>query len=77
MWSLSYMNILIALFWLIEYFYNLQRSDIVQGDYEPTEEECDFPSDEEDDVKDLSTDMEGKVKLEESKPLVFFINNYS
>lgn len=44
-----------------------KRSDIVQGNYEPTEEECDFPSDE-DDVKDLSTDMEGKVKLEEAKP---------
>lgn len=47
--------------------FDLQRSDIVQGNYEPTEEECDFPSDEEDDVKDLSTDMEGKVKLEDSK----------
>lgn len=43
----------------------LQRSDIVQGNYEPTEEECDFPSDDEDDVKDLSTDMEGKVKIED------------
>lgn len=48
-------------------YYTFQRSDIVQGNYEPTEEECDFPSDEEDDVKDLSTDMEGKIKLEESK----------
>uniref|UniRef100_A0A2S2QC59 Nucleosome assembly protein 1-like 1-B n=1 Tax=Sipha flava TaxID=143950 RepID=A0A2S2QC59_9HEMI len=48
-------------------FYN-KRSDIVQGNYEPTEEECDFPSDDEDDVKDLSTDMEGKVKLEDKKP---------
>jgi nucleosome assembly protein 1-like 1 len=48
-------------------FYN-KRSDIVQGNYEPNEEECDFPSDEEDDVKDLSTDLEGKIKLEDSKP---------
>lgn len=49
-------------------FFKFKRSDIVKGIYEPTEEECDFPSDEEDEVKDLSTDMEGKVKLEESKP---------
>ena len=48
-------------------FYN-KRSDIVQGNYEPNEEECDFPSDEEDDVKDLSNDLEGKIKLEDSKP---------
>ncbi|KAL5239790.1 hypothetical protein ACI65C_007200 [Semiaphis heraclei] len=47
-------------------YYN-KRSEIVQGNYEPTEEECDYPSDEEDDVKELSTDMEGKIKLEESK----------
>lgn len=48
-------------------FYN-KRNDIVQGNYEPTEGECDFPSDDDDDdVKDLSTDMDGKVKLEDSK----------
>lgn len=55
-------------------FLYLQRSEIIQGNYEPTEEECDFPSDvEEDEVKNLSLNMEGKVKLEESKPLVYFI----
>lgn len=50
-------------------FYN-RRSDIVQGFYEPTEEECDFPSDEEDYANELSTDIEEKLKLEESKPAV-------
>lgn len=39
----------------------------MQGNYEPTEEECDIPSDVEDDVKDLSTGMEGNIPLEESK----------
>lgn len=40
----------------------------MQGDYEPTEEECDYPSEDEDSiVKDLSTDIEGKVKLEDKK----------
>lgn len=49
----------------------------MQGGYEPTEEECDFPSEDEDDVKDLSTDMEGKVKLEDNKPLVYILLFYS
>lgn len=35
-----------------------KRSDITQGYHEPTEEECDFPSDKEDDVKE---------KMEENK----------
>ncbi|VVC26808.1 Hypothetical protein CINCED_3A014476 [Cinara cedri] len=48
-------------------FYN-KRSEIVQGNYEPTEEECDYPSDEDDELKDLSADMDDKVKVEGFKP---------
>jgi len=58
-------------------YYN-KRNDIVQGNYEPTEEECDFPSDEDDDdddVKNLSTGIEGKVKLEDSKSTTPVDNN--
>lgn len=69
---IKYVIIITFLFHL--YLFNLQRNDIVQGNYEPTEEECDFPSDDDDDdVKDLSTDMEGKVKLQDPKSLVYFM----
>merc|ERR1719219_1954505 len=42
-----------------------QRSKITKGDYEPTEEECDWPSDEED--EELAGDMKEKAKLEDEK----------
>ena len=38
---------------------------LFQGDYEPTEEECDWPSDEED--EELAGDMKDKAKLEDEK----------
>lgn len=42
----------------------LQRSTIVQGLYEPKEEECDFPSDDEKE-DELSNDIKTKVKIED------------
>merc|ERR1719219_1064756 len=42
-----------------------QRTRITKGDYEPTEEECDWPSDEED--EELAGDMKEKAKLEDEK----------
>merc|ERR1712018_713091 len=41
-----------------------KRTKITKGDYEPTEEECDWPSDEED---ELAGDMKDKAKLEDEK----------
>ena len=39
---------------------------IVSGAHEPTEEECDWPSDEEDkDDKKLSDDLQNKAKVDE------------
>ena len=43
-----------------------KRRKIVNSEYEPTEEECDFPSDDEED-KELSKDMEEKAKIEDKE----------
>lgn len=40
-----------------------KRTKIVSGDYEPNEEECDFPSDTEGDEEKLSEDVKDKVNL--------------
>ena len=46
-----------------------KRRKILNAEHEPTEEECDFPSDdEEEEEKVLSKDMEDKVKIEENEP---------
>lgn len=43
-----------------------KRRLVVGSEYEPTDEECDFPSDDEtDDEKNLSKDMEEKAKIDE------------
>lgn len=42
-----------------------KRTKITKGDHEPTEEECDWPSDEED--EELADDMKDKAKLEDEK----------
>lgn len=46
-----------------------KRKHVLNGDYEPTEEECDFPSDseEEEEEKELCKELEDKAKLEEQK----------
>merc|ERR1719266_3204587 len=42
-----------------------QRDKITKGDYEPNDDECEWPSDEEDD--ELAGDMKDKAKLEDEK----------
>lgn len=47
----------------------IKRSEIVNAKYEPTEEECDFPSDDEEDDEDkpeekLSEEVKNKINLE-------------
>merc|ERR1712018_330356 len=42
-----------------------QRAKITKGDYEPNDDECEWPSDEEDD--ELAGDMKDKAKLEDEK----------
>jgi len=51
-----------------EPLYN-KRTDIVNGVYEPNDEECNYPSDEEDEEEDnkLSEDVKEKVKVEEKE----------
>jgi len=44
-----------------------KRSTITKGTYEPTEEECDFPSDSEDEEDELSADVKDKAKIEDEK----------
>lgn len=45
-----------------------KRSTITKGDYEPTEDECEWPSDSEDeDESALAKDVNEKAKLEEEK----------
>ncbi|KAK4306081.1 hypothetical protein Pmani_022076 [Petrolisthes manimaculis] len=44
-----------------------KRRQVICSEHEPTEDECDFPSDDEDEDKNLSKDMEEKAKLEEDK----------
>jgi len=41
-----------------------KRKGIVNAEHEPNDDECDFPSDDEEDEKDLCKDMEDKAKLE-------------
>lgn len=43
------------------------RSKITKGEYEPTDLECEWPSDNEDDDDDLADEVKDKVKLEEEK----------
>jgi len=42
-----------------------KRTQIVKGEYEPTDAEADFPSDSEDEEADLSTDIKDKATIEE------------
>lgn len=45
-----------------------KRSQITKGDYEPTEEECDFPSDSEDEEAELDDEFKDKkAKIEDEK----------
>eukprot|EP00095_Tigriopus_kingsejongensis_P004518 maker-scaffold532_size145644-snap-gene-0.28 protein:Tk04518 transcript:maker-scaffold532_size145644-snap-gene-0.28-mRNA-1 annotation:"hypothetical protein CAPTEDRAFT_163453" len=44
-----------------------KRSQITQGLYEPNEEECDWPSEDEEDDEELSEEMKAKAKLETDK----------
>lgn len=45
-----------------------KRTQIIKGEYEPTEEECDFPSDSEDEEAELSEDVKDKkAKIEDEK----------
>jgi len=44
-----------------------KRTQITKGDYEPTEEECDFPSDSEDEEAELSEEVKDKAKIEDEK----------
>merc|ERR1711910_280944 len=43
-----------------------QRAKITKGDYEPNEDECEWPSEDEDD-EELAGDMKDKAKLEDEK----------
>lgn len=43
-----------------------KRRKVLNAEYEPTEEECDFPSDDEED-KELCKDMEQKAKIDENE----------
>jgi len=43
-----------------------KRSTITKGDYEPNDDECQWPSDDEDD-EDLASDMKDKAKIEDEK----------
>merc|ERR1711971_1531379 len=42
-----------------------KRTQITKGDYEPTEEESDWPSDSEDEEEELSEDVKDKAKIED------------
>lgn len=44
-----------------------KRTQIIKGEHEPTEEECDFPSDSEDEEAELSEDVKDKAKIEDEK----------
>jgi len=44
-----------------------KRTQITKGEHEPTEEECDFPSDSEDEETELSEDVKDKAKIEDEK----------
>ena len=57
-----------------------KRRLVVGSEYEPNDDECDFPSDDEtDDEKNLSKDMEEKAKIDEkdeNKYVFCFYNLY-
>merc|ERR1712066_724149 len=44
-----------------------QRAKITKGEYEPNDDECEWPSDEEEDEEELAGDMKDKAKLEDEK----------
>merc|ERR1719450_810250 len=44
-----------------------QRAKITKGDYEPNDDECQWPSDYEEEDKELAGDMKDKAKLEDEK----------
>merc|ERR1711997_867092 len=44
-----------------------QRAKITKGEYEPNEDECEWPSDDEEDEEELAGDMKDKAKLEDEK----------
>merc|ERR1711872_888245 len=44
-----------------------KRTLITKGEYEPTEEECDFPPDSEDEEAELSEEVKDKAKIEDEK----------
>merc|ERR1711862_567876 len=44
-----------------------QRAKVTKGEYEPNEDECEWPSDDEEDEEELAGDMKDKAKLEDEK----------
>merc|ERR1719242_292760 len=44
-----------------------QRGRITKGEYEPNDDECQWPSDDEEEDKELAGDMKDKAKLEDEK----------
>merc|ERR1712112_422433 len=44
-----------------------QRGRITKGEYEPSDDECQWPSDDEEEDKELAGDMKDKAKLEDEK----------
>merc|ERR1719266_1400870 len=44
-----------------------QRAKITKGEYEPNEDECEWPSDDEEDEEELAGDMKDKAKLEKEE----------
>ena len=51
--------VIITMMWCV-----FQRASVITGMYEPKDDECDFPSDDEKD-DELSNDMKTKVKIED------------
>jgi len=45
----------------------VQRSKITKGEHEPNDAECEWPSDDEEEDKELAGDMKDKAKLEDEK----------
>merc|ERR1719288_57362 len=44
-----------------------KRATITKGEYEPNDDECQWPSDDEEDDEDLASDMKDKAKIEDEK----------
>merc|ERR1711997_877180 len=44
-----------------------KRSIITKGEYEPNDDACQWPSDDEEDDEELANDMKDKAKLEDEK----------